>query len=142
MNLRKLVSCSLLLFCFSATGAHSQDLATDPEVQAQINLFSAWMDGQLEIRGLPGVVVGVVADQELVWAKGFGHADVAAGRPMQLDTRFRMASHSKLFTATAIMQLREQNKLRLDDPVTDYLPWFEFETAAEDLVFNIIFILH
>ncbi len=132
MNLRKLVSCSLLLFCFSATGAHSQDLATDPEVQAQINLFSAWMDGQLEIRGLPGVVVGVVADQELVWAKGFGHADVAAGRPMQLDTRFRMASHSKLFTATAIMQLREQNKLRLDDPVTDYLPWFEFETAAED----------
>ena len=43
---------------------------------------------------------------------------------MTPQTKFRMASHSKLFTATAIMQLREQGKLRLDDPVSKYLPWF------------------
>ena len=49
---------------------------------------------------------------------------------MDVDTRFHMASHSKLFTATAIMQLREQRKVRLDDPVTDYLPWFTFQLAA------------
>ena len=40
-------------------------------------------------------------------------------------TKFRMASHSKLFTAIAIMQLREEGKLRLDDPVAKYLPWFK-----------------
>jgi CubicO group peptidase (beta-lactamase class C family) len=51
---------------------------------------------------------------------------------METDTRFRMASHSKLFTATAIMQLREEGRLRLDDPVTDYLPWFAFRSAAPD----------
>ncbi len=106
--------------------------ADDPDVKAQIGLFSAWLDGQIAIRQLPGVVVGVVSDQELIWAKGFGHADVASGRPMELDTRFRMASHSKLFTATAIMQLREQGKLRLDDPVTEYLPWFTFRHVAPD----------
>jgi CubicO group peptidase (beta-lactamase class C family) len=111
---------------------HAQSPAADPEVRAQIDLFSAWIEGQIEIRGLPGVVVGVVSGDDLVWAEGFGHADVEAGRPMETDTRFRMASHSKLFTATSIMQLREQGKVHLDDPVVDYLPWFTFEEAAPD----------
>ena len=43
-----------------------------------------------------------------------------------------MASHSKLFKATAIMQLREQGKVRLDDPLVKYLPWFQVKTAAPD----------
>lgn len=106
--------------------------ANDPEVKAQIELFSAWLDGQIAIRELPGAVVGVVSDQELIWAKGFGHANVDAAQPMETDTRFRMASHSKLFTATAIMQLREEGKVRLDDPAVDYLPWLSFGSAAPD----------
>jgi D-alanyl-D-alanine carboxypeptidase len=81
---------------------------------------------------LPGVVVGVVADQQLVWAQGFGYADVPAKRPMTPATKFRMASHSKLFTATAIMQLREQGRIRLDDPVSKYLPWFQLKPAGDD----------
>jgi CubicO group peptidase (beta-lactamase class C family) len=115
---------------FAALSASSP--ADDPNVKAQIGLFSAWLEGQIAIRQLPGVVVGVVSDQDLIWAKGFGHADIDARRPMELDTRFRMASHSKLFTATAIMQLREQGKLRLDDPVAEYLPWFTFRPTAPD----------
>lgn len=79
-----------------------------PDVLAAQRLFSAWMEGQVVSRGLPGIVVGVIADQELVWTAGFGHADIAAKRPMTRSTKFRMASHSKLFAATAIMQLREQ----------------------------------
>ena len=51
---------------------------------------------------------------------------------MTAETKFRMASHSKLFTATAIMQLREQGKLRLDDPVVQYLPWFKVKPAEPD----------
>ncbi len=104
----------------------------DPDVQGAIRLFSAWLDGQIAYRGLPGVVVGVVSDQELVWAKGFGFRNVDANRPMEPDTRFRMASHSKLFTASAIMQLREQGRLRLDDPVSEYLPWFRVQSAEPD----------
>ena len=104
----------------------------DPDVQGAQRLFSAWLEAQIENRGLPGVVVAVVADQELVWAKGFGHANVAAKTPMTPDTRFRMASHSKLFTATAIMQLREQGKVRLDDPVSQHLSWFRVKPAGDD----------
>jgi CubicO group peptidase (beta-lactamase class C family) len=107
-------------------------LAADPEVQAAQRLFSAWMEGQIAYRGLPGIVVGVVADQELVWSAGFGFANTAEKIPMSPETKFRMASHSKLFTATAIMQLREQGKLRLDDPVSRYLPWFQVKPAGPD----------
>ena len=122
----------LLIGAFSPTLTYAQSVVTAPEVEAQIDLFSAWLEGQLEIRGLPGIAVGVVSGDDLVWARGFGHADVDADQPMESDTRFRMASHSKLFTATAIMQLREEGRIRLDDPVTDYLQWFTYQTASPD----------
>jgi len=117
----------------SAQPPSAQRIATDPDVQGAQRLFSAWLEGQMLERGLPGVAVGVVADQELVWAAGFGLADTASKITMTPQTKFRMASHSKLFTATAVMQLREQGKLRLDDPVSKYLPWFKLiPTESED----------
>lgn len=112
--------------------SRSTNVASDPDVLGAERLFSAWMDGQIAYRGLPGIVVGVVSDQQLVWARGFGYADVQAKVPMSPETKFRMASHSKLFTAIAIMQLREQGKLRLDDPVEKYLPWFKAAPAGDD----------
>jgi len=107
-------------------------IADDPDVLGAERLFSAWMEGQIAYRSLPGIVVGVVSDQELVWAKGFGFADITAKQPMTPSTKFRMASHSKLFTAIAIMQLREEGKLRLDDPVAKYLTWFKAKPAGDD----------
>src|SRR5262249_5183633 len=110
----------------------SMRFASDADVQGAVRLFSAWLEGQMLERGLPGVAVGVVADQELVWSAGFGFANSAARIPMTPQTKFRMASHSKLFTATAVMQLREQGKVRLDDPVSKYLPWFRVKPAESD----------
>jgi CubicO group peptidase (beta-lactamase class C family) len=114
-----------------AAAAH-EGIAADPDVLGAERLFSAWMEGQIAYRKLPGIVVGVVSDQELVWARGFGFADVDAKVPMTPKTKFRMASHSKLFTAVAIMQLREEGKLRLDDPVAKYLAWFKAKPAGDD----------
>jgi D-alanyl-D-alanine carboxypeptidase len=108
------------------------NVANDPDVLAAQRLFSAWIEGQLAYRGLPGVSVGVVSDQQLVWSKGFGFADVNSKVPMTAATKFRIASHSKLFNAIAIMQLREEGKLRLDDPVSKYLPWFKAKPAGAD----------
>ena len=107
-------------------------ISSDPEVLGAERLFAAWIEGQLRQRGLPGVVVGVVAGDDLVWSQAFGLADVASRRAMTTETKFRMASHSKLFTATAIMQLREQGKVRLDDPVSQHLPWFRMTPAGDD----------
>jgi CubicO group peptidase (beta-lactamase class C family) len=115
----------ILVFPLSALAA----LPDDPEVKGAERLFSSWIRGQLAYRNLPGIAVGVVQDQQLVWAEGFGYADVDAKIPMTPATKFRMASHSKLFTATAMMQLRDAGKVHLDDPVVTYLPWFRIHSA-------------
>src|ERR1700689_4153843 len=102
-------------------------VADNPDVAGQERLFASLIHGQMAYRGLPGIAVGVVSDQELIWAKGFGFADIDSKTPMTPATKFRMASHSKWFTATAIMQLRDAGKLRLDDPVVKYLDWFKIQ---------------
>ena len=112
--------------------ASATTIAADADVLGAERLFSAWMEGQIAYRGLPGIAVGVVYDQQLVWATGFGFADLKNKIPMTPETRFRMASHSKMFAAIAIMQLREEGKLRLDDPVQKYLPWFTAKPAGDD----------
>jgi CubicO group peptidase (beta-lactamase class C family) len=115
-----------------APNVDAASVANDPDVLGAERLFSAWIEGQIAYRGLPGVAVGVVSNQDLVWSKGFGFADVKAKLPMTAATKFRVASNSKLFTAIAIMQLREEGKLGLDDPVVKYLPWFRGKPAGDD----------
>lgn len=73
-------------------------------------------------RHLAGAAVGIVVDDRLVWSHGVGHADQASGRPMDAQTLVRIASISKTFTATAIVQLRDAGRLRLDDPLVSYIP--------------------
>jgi CubicO group peptidase (beta-lactamase class C family) len=121
-----------LLLLFALPLCLAAGVIANPEVQGAERLFEAWIRGQIETRHLPGIAIGVVSDQELVWAKGFGFADLQSGAPMTPLTKFRMASHSKLFTSTAIMQLRDAGKLRLDDPVSKYLPWFKVKPAEPD----------
>ena len=112
----------VVVACLWSTPAAAQDLADHPEVASQIKLMDAWIQAQMRDIGLPGLVIGVVHDQDVVWSKAYGHADVESGTPMQSDSIFRIASHSKLFTSIAILQLRDAGKLRLDDPITDHLP--------------------
>src|SRR5262245_29077908 len=129
---RPALAIAFIAACTFATAIQGASVASDPDVLGAERLFSAWMDGQIAYRGRPGVAVGVVSDQELVWATGFGFADINSKQPMTPTTRFRMASHSKLFTAIAIMQLREEGKLRLDDPVAKYITWFKAKPAGDD----------
>ncbi len=69
-----------------------------------------------------GAAAGVVHGDELVWSGGAGFADLAAGRPAGPDVLYRIASITKTFTGTAIMQLRDAGKLDLDDAVLNWLP--------------------
>lgn len=82
--------------------------------------------------GIPGLSVVVAEDQAVVWAKGFGHADLAKTRPATPDTVYRVGSVSKLFTDIAVMQLAEEDKLNLDNPVIKYLPDFKPAGAFAD----------
>lgn len=86
----------------------------------------AFLDGlmpqQLGTDDLGGVVISVVKDGKVLFAKGYGYADVEKKTPVSPDTTlFRPGSISKLFTWTAVMQLVEQGKLDMDRDVNDYL---------------------
>lgn len=71
---------------------------------------------------LPGLVYGVVLDGKLVHVRSLGLADVERKIPVDSSTEFRIASMTKSFVAMAALKLRDEGKLRLDDPVADYLP--------------------
>ena len=88
-----------------------------------------WIACQRERRELPGVLVAIRHDDQVLLCKGHGHADLERRTPMTPGHIFRIASHSKMFTATAIMQLMEHGNLRLDDPLADHIPWLRRQEA-------------
>src|SRR5690606_19111704 len=71
---------------------------------------------------IPGIVYGVVKDGKLAYVKGIGVQDISAKRPVTPDSLFRIASMTKAFTALAILKLRDDGKLRLDDLAEQYVP--------------------
>jgi D-alanyl-D-alanine carboxypeptidase len=115
----------------SITGVSMKTKYSD-ELNSKITLFEAWVESQMAYKGLPGLAIGVVYDQELVWSRGFGFSNTELQKPVQPDTLFRIASITKLFTSTALLQLRDAGKLQLDDPVVKHLPWFKIQKREED----------
>ncbi len=75
-----------------------------------------------------GLSIALVDDQRLVWAQGFGYADEENKVPATPETVYRAGTLTKLFTATAVMQLAEQGMLDVDRPLTDYLPEVSIKT--------------
>ena len=102
------------------------------DVRSQIDLLAAWIESQRAYRGWPGLSIAIVDDQDVVWARGFGTADREAKAPATEATLYRVASITKTFTATALLQLRDAGKLRLDDEVQRHLPWFTPPSAHAD----------
>ena len=98
----------------------------DPKVQAGLTMLDEWIRSHVEYTGV-GLVIGIVHDQDIVWLKAYGHASLDPMTPMAEDSIFRIASHSKLFTAISVLRARDAGALRLDDEVATHLPWFDIE---------------
>lgn len=86
--------------------------------------IDAVTDGAIAAERIVGAVVLVMRDGETIHARAAGFADREAGIPMRADAIFRLASVSKLFTATAVLALVAEGRLDLDRPITDWLPDF------------------
>ncbi len=89
--------------------------AAFPEIE---KLFLAYA----QRANMPGAVMGVIIDGELAWVKATGVRETTNKAPVTPDTVFRIASMTKSFTAMAILKLRDDGKLSLDDPVSRYIP--------------------
>lgn len=107
-------------------------LADQPPVADALAILDLWLKEQIAAGVAPGLSVAVVHDQELVWANGYGYADLESRRPATASTLYRLGSVTKLFTATAILQLRDAGKLALDDPVAKHLPELQIRNPYPD----------
>ena len=128
-------TCTLLaiLLLLGYTGRSATLPTLDVSSAAAIDrMFQAAVDkGEI-----PGVVAAVVNKDQILYLKAFGKQDVARGIPMSTNTLFRIASMTKPVTSVGIMMLYEQGKLRLDDPVGNYLPAYKGRAVMATLERN------
>jgi CubicO group peptidase (beta-lactamase class C family) len=94
-------------------------------------LIESWLSAQRAYDNVPGMTAAIVDDQDLAWSAAFGYADIEKQQPAATDTIYGICSISKLFTGVAVMQLRDRGKFKLDDPLSDLLPWFDLDQAHQ-----------
>ena len=100
--------------------------AQEADVSKKLEGFDAYMDQLLKDWNTPGIGVGIVINDKLVFAKGYGYRDYGRKLPFTPTTLCPIASNSKLFTAVAAGMLVEQGKLTWDKPVRDAVPTIQF----------------
>ncbi len=109
-----------------ATDKLPEPLFADPErarkLAAAFTEIEKMFLERVERQHMPGAVLGIIIDGQLVWVKSAGVSDLKSRTTVNADTVFRIASMTKSFTAMAILKLRDQGKLSLDDPVFKYVP--------------------
>lgn len=92
-------------------------------MQAAFEFLDSWLGYRARQVDIPGFSVAIYHKDKIVFSRAYGFANVERGETLTTQHVFGMASQSKMFTATAILQLVECGKLRLDDFAYDYLPW-------------------
>jgi CubicO group peptidase (beta-lactamase class C family) len=100
-----------------------------PTTAQAVELARLWLDAQRSYDEIPGMSAAIVHDQKVLWSGGSGQADPSTGRVATADTLYSICSVSKLFTSVAVMQLRDEGELALDDPLAKHLPWFTMKPA-------------
>ena len=111
----------LLLLALSAF-APAAPAQTLEERLKEIDAYAAKAGQEWKV---PGFSLAVVKDDKVVFAKGYGVRELGKPEPVDKDTLFAVASNTKAFTSAALATLVDEGRLRWDDPVTKYLPWFQ-----------------
>ena len=116
---------AILLLSIACSVAGAADVAPRAGYGAVARALQPFIERELGDKQLPAISIALVDDQQIVWAQGFEYRDPATKAPATADTVYRAGSVSKLFTDIGIMQLVERGELRLDAPITEYLPDFQ-----------------
>jgi CubicO group peptidase (beta-lactamase class C family) len=94
-------------------------------------VFAKLLQPYVDSNSLAGIVVLAADKDRILDLEAVGYADVAAKKPMQVDTIFWIASMTKPVTATALMMLVDEGKVNLDDPVQKYIPEFKLQMVVD-----------
>lgn len=91
--------------------------------------YLSWLiDQEMSDNEITGVSIALIDDQKVIWQKGFGYADLENNVPATPETVYRAGSIAKVFTAAAAMQLADQGKINIDQPLKAALPEFSIKT--------------
>lgn len=115
-----------LLSTFGLMGGGHVARAQTLDVASKLNGFDSYIQQVLKDWNTPGMGVGIVVNDKLVFAKGYGYRDYDKKLPFTPETLFQIASNSKLFTAVAAGMLVEEGKLTWDKPIRRSVPTIEF----------------
>ncbi|MGD9929976.1 MAG: serine hydrolase domain-containing protein [Mangrovibacterium sp.] len=137
--MKNLLLIAIILFTFSACQYDkpipSQLKETTPKEAgfsaSRLALADSLINEYMQKDWLPGGVFLVARHSEIVYYKNFGYRSTAKDAPYQKEDIFRIASMTKAITTVAIMQLYEKGRLRLDDPVYQYIPAFKNQVVLD-----------
>jgi CubicO group peptidase (beta-lactamase class C family) len=90
-----------------------------------VKYIRSWLHFKYDREEVPGFVVAISHKGKIIFNEAYGYANLEDKKKLTTDHIFRIASHSKTFTATALMQLQEKGLLRIDDYASDYLDWLK-----------------
>src|SRR6185312_15312852 len=128
-HMRKLPILYLLLFrlpCLAFAQTIQTSAGPDPSVDyGRLARIDTFIEGYVRRGWINGVVTIIVHNGRVVQYKGYGYSDVEQHRPMHRDDLLRIASQTKAIVSVGIIQLFEEGKLSLDEPVSDFLPAFK-----------------
>jgi CubicO group peptidase (beta-lactamase class C family) len=113
----------------AAAPAPAQNLADHPRVAEALRVVNVWLEAMRAYEQIPGISAAIVHDQETLWAGAHGFANPDRQLPATPETLYSICSISKLFTAIAVMQLRDEGLAALSDPIDRHLPWFRIADA-------------
>jgi len=106
--------------------------AEAPELERIRSVFEPYAVQQIQQQKIPGLAVGIVLDKKVIYSRGFGVQELGESTPVSEHTLFHQASITKLFVATAIMQLAERGQVELDDLITKHLKYFKIRGALSE----------
>lgn len=101
----------------------------DKKLEKALKFLDPWLDYRQKVNDTwPGFTVAISHNRQIVFNKSYGFANLETKEKLTPNHIFRIASHSKTFTAAAIMQLVEKKKIKLEDCIVTYLPWLSKHT--------------
>lgn len=138
MNKRPIVlSFTMVLACMMGTAANAQGLGfASPESvglsSAKLDEATASLQQHIDDGDIAGVVAAVARDGKIVYYQALGMMNIEQVKPMREDALFRIYSMTREITSLAVLQLYEQGKFQMDDPIKMYLPDFEAQKVLLD----------
>jgi len=126
----------LSIIIFISLIASTNLLAQERNIIPGLDNYISNVFKNLQIDTMPGASILVAQNGDIIYQKGFGYADIEKKIPITPDTKFKIGSISKQFTAVAILKLMEKGKIKIDDKLSKYIP--DFPRGDEVTIYQLL----